>query len=1110
MKTTLLSKFAAFCVLVFTVGTLSAQNAVTWTGAVDTVFVNPANWDPNGIPDATSDVTIGADATNLPHYITTLSEAGNANDNVNLLNGSNSTLTIWGLMTVARTNYFGGNLVLDSIPDTPGGSLDIRGQSRFGLVDNPATITVKEGTVLNSKNQLIIGESGDATLNIQGGMVTSTLNGLILGGYAGNGKINLTGGELHLAGGFAINEAGAGTGELYINGGTLYLAGDQTTVVNDYVAAGKITTRPSRLIGAQYDEGADETFVVSYDPGDAIMWTGAADTDFTNPANWDLGIIPEGSDDVSVDPDAPNAPTLSVSLRSVDPANNFLQGAVSHMTGTPGVPITIAAPLAMWAGGGNFFSGDLNIEEGADVNIRNQARFGQGPATTINVNGGLINSKNYLILADGGDATLNINGGRYTSTGQGILLGGYSGYGTVNITSGSLELNGAYDFDVRADRSGAGHITISDGSLILGGDQRGLVDGWVADGKIKVAPGYTLDAPAFDFTNTTITASAGAPAKEVAYLTASKTMGAGASAVDNDAIIRMLQADPNFNVTVIVDPAADIDLSGYDLAIVQETFGSSSAIFSGTGSAAIQNISIPTIFNKTYAWNSGKAGITETDANIVASTATSIDVPHGERRSDPLFSGIDFSEGNSVRIFAELANDDGTPGGSTGFQILNDLDIVNNTIGGSSGSLHAQVPDVTTPSAAIVFNELRPGVQLGENTEDVLGAPVIAFSMNYGAIALGDGANLSSEALTIWRNAAYHLTGMISPDELYVNPDYVAPVIDLAYVQKAGFTSDASASSSTNDPIIRMFQADDNFNVTVIETDADGTGLDLTGYDLVIAQETFGSGDGIWTGPLAPKNLTIPFIMNKSWALRDGKAISSAGAIVELSAETKVSIDPSNQSNMLFNGIDFSGGNDVILYNELADNTGAAGSNAIDVLNNLEISVTGTNLATVADVTTSPDTSIIINSIPEGTQLGTDAADLTKADMVAFAFNYGAIIRGDGANISPEALTIWRNAAYMLAGEPVPSSLVANPDFTLGIDKAGAFSNVSSNVRAIGSRIYVSDVKSSTEVNIYSMTGALVKTIKTNTDTNFSFNSGLWIATVKTLEGTKAVKLLVK
>ena len=67
---------------------------------------------------------------------------------------------------------------------------------------------------------------------------------------------------------------------------------------------------------------------------------------------------------------------------------------------------------------------------------------------------------------------------------------------------------------------------------------------------------------------------------------------------------------------------------------------------------------------------------------------------------------------------------------------------------------------------------------------------------------------------------------------------------------------------------------------------------------------------------------------------------------------------------------------------------------------------------------------------------------------------------------------------------------------------------IKTNLKAIGNRIYLSDVSSNTEVNIYSITGALVKSFKTNEDTNFSFKSGLWIATVKTDEGAKAFKLL--
>ncbi|WNH10422.1 T9SS type A sorting domain-containing protein [Thalassobellus suaedae] len=78
---------------------------------------------------------------------------------------------------------------------------------------------------------------------------------------------------------------------------------------------------------------------------------------------------------------------------------------------------------------------------------------------------------------------------------------------------------------------------------------------------------------------------------------------------------------------------------------------------------------------------------------------------------------------------------------------------------------------------------------------------------------------------------------------------------------------------------------------------------------------------------------------------------------------------------------------------------------------------------------------------------------------------------------------------------------------TLGISKN---IRVSTDVKAINNRIYVSNVKSSTEINIYSITGALVKSLKTNKDTNFEFKSGLWIATVKTEEGQKSVKLLTR
>lgn len=78
---------------------------------------------------------------------------------------------------------------------------------------------------------------------------------------------------------------------------------------------------------------------------------------------------------------------------------------------------------------------------------------------------------------------------------------------------------------------------------------------------------------------------------------------------------------------------------------------------------------------------------------------------------------------------------------------------------------------------------------------------------------------------------------------------------------------------------------------------------------------------------------------------------------------------------------------------------------------------------------------------------------------------------------------------------------------TLGV---GNKTIVSAEIKAIDGRVYVSNVKTSTDIRIYSITGALVKGLKTKEDINFSFNAGIYIATVKTSEGQKSFKFVVR
>ncbi len=71
--------------------------------------------------------------------------------------------------------------------------------------------------------------------------------------------------------------------------------------------------------------------------------------------------------------------------------------------------------------------------------------------------------------------------------------------------------------------------------------------------------------------------------------------------------------------------------------------------------------------------------------------------------------------------------------------------------------------------------------------------------------------------------------------------------------------------------------------------------------------------------------------------------------------------------------------------------------------------------------------------------------------------------------------------------------------------------NMKTNAFSAGNKVYVSNVSKNTEVNVYSSTGALVKTLKTSSDLNFELNNtGIYIVNLKSDEGIKSVKVLVK
>lgn len=60
------------------------------------------------------------------------------------------------------------------------------------------------------------------------------------------------------------------------------------------------------------------------------------------------------------------------------------------------------------------------------------------------------------------------------------------------------------------------------------------------------------------------------------------------------------------------------------------------------------------------------------------------------------------------------------------------------------------------------------------------------------------------------------------------------------------------------------------------------------------------------------------------------------------------------------------------------------------------------------------------------------------------------------------------------------------------------------------SKIFLSNIKSTTQVAVYNVLGALVKTTQTDGDTSIDSNNGVYIVNVKSADGEKSVKVIVQ
>lgn len=270
-------------------------------------------------------------------------------------------------------------------------------------------------------------------------------------------------------------------------------------------------------------------------------------------------------------------------------------------------------------------------------------------------------------------------------------------------------------------------------------------------------------------------------------------------------------------------------------------------------------------------------------------------------------------------------------------------------------------------------------------------------------------------------------------------------------------TMDATATVVTNDPIIQVLKADANLDVTVFATAAAGEAISgLADFDVIVVQESFGSGDAILKpgGSLALATMPKPFVYNKTYALRSGRGLTTSTAAAAESAALNFTVVGSALNHDLFKACTISGSNEI---NVLAANTndlGATGTKSLNYTTGNVVSAS-TLIAQPSGTTTA---AIAVNDVPAGTSI--DSETLTNR-MIAISMNFGSISANQGNNITSDGLTIWRNAVYILAGLPVPStkavlpSSVVNPGDYGRIVSVEYFTITGASVREPQKGIYV-------------------------------------------------------
>ncbi|MBR0333596.1 MAG: hypothetical protein IIX13_01510 [Bacteroidales bacterium] len=223
--------------------------------------------------------------------------------------------------------------------------------------------------------------------------------------------------------------------------------------------------------------------------------------------------------------------------------------------------------------------------------------------------------------------------------------------------------------------------------------------------------------------------------KKVAYVTAEKEMAEGCE----DAVLAALSADESLNVVKMF--ATDVNIEGFDAAIVQESLGGGDAILKPEGALGLANLSVPTIYNKLYAMKDGRA-FTSVGKAATGKEAGETVLTITKTKESSLFEGV-FAEGaKEAQMFVGTASDTGAEG----------VKALNYAAGVENAGTQLATP--TGVEAAVAINYIKAGEVLGDAT---LKTNVLTLGMNYGALSVA--GNVTDANIQLWKNAVAIMTG---------------------------------------------------------------------------------------------------------------------------------------------------------------------------------------------------------------------------------------------------------------------------------------------------------------------------------------------------------------